>query len=83
MPIFIDPAKAHWVPVENTELARLRDAERRLDELVEAVEWLVECEYFYRWVMRYHCQVPREWMRVVYHARSEVDRLIGEVLCVD
>ena len=55
----------------------------RHNELVEAVAWLVECDYFDRWTTQYHCLVSHEWMRVVYHARSEVDRLIGEVMCAD
>ena len=47
--------------------------------LVDAVEWLVECEYFYRWTTQYHCLVPHEWKRVVYHARAEVDKLLEDI----
>ena len=50
----------------------------RHNALVDAVEWLVECEYFYRWTTQYHCLVSHEWKRVIYHARVEVDKLLQE-----
>lgn len=51
----------------------------RHNALVDAVKWLVECEYFYRWTTQYHCLVPHEWKRVVYHARAEVDKLLEDI----
>lgn len=79
MPIFIDPANAHWVPVENTELVRLRDAERRLAELQEAVRWERECEVFDRWAIKFCVPITHEWKRVVYSARAAVDTIVKEL----
>ena len=78
MVIFIDPAKAHWVPVENIELTRLRNSERRLAELQEAVRWLLEVHG----VVNDNIMCP-QWRRHVglsdieRAARAAVDALVG------
>ena len=81
MPLFIDPAKAHWVlPVENAELQRLRALEARHAALREAVTWEREC------IRQLDCagkfweddNIPgRELIKILDAARAAVDALIG------
>lgn len=50
----------------------------RHNALVEAVEWLQECEKFLRWVIQFNCPVTCEWLQVIYDARAEADRILSE-----
>lgn len=59
--------------VEPEEFARLRNSERRLAELQEAVRWERECEEFM------DCGTARYIRRIQHHnaARAAVDALVG------
>ena len=81
MPLFIDPAKAHWVPVENAELQRLRALEARHAELVEAVRWERECIQQLDYAGRFweDDNIPgRELILILDAARTEVNKLLQE-----
>ena len=83
MPLFIDPAKAHWVlPVENAELKRLRALEARHAALREAVAWERECDECGEWLHRAwwdRNELDLGEIEDLYDcARAEVDRLLDE-----
>jgi hypothetical protein len=81
MPIFIDPAKAHWVTVEHAEIIRLRDAERRLAELQEAVRWERECEFAFcdnGWSFWLSDDATNELVISCNRAFDAVDALVGD-----